>query len=107
MTCALARMLGLGALAATDMGAYITHRLAVAGHSNGALFEPEAQQEIFKAAGGVPRMVNVICDQALLQAYISDDKVVRLDTVKRVLSEMEGYYMDAPAPMRSASERAH
>jgi hypothetical protein len=52
-------------------------------------------------------MVNVICDQTLLQAYINDDKVVRLDTVKRVLAEIEGYYMDAPAPMRSASARAH
>jgi general secretion pathway protein A len=97
----------LGALSAADMGAYIAHRLAVAGHSNGALFEMDAQEEIFKAAGGIPRMVNVICDQALLQAYIGDDTVVRLDTVKRVLSEIEGYYMDAPAQMRSAGERVH
>jgi general secretion pathway protein A len=97
----------LGALTAADVGAYIIHRLAVAGLSNGALFEPDAQEEIFKAAGGIPRMVNVICDQALLQAYISDEKAVRLDTVKRVLSEMEGYYMDAPAPMRNAGERVH
>jgi general secretion pathway protein A len=97
----------LGALSAADMGAYIAHRLAVAGHSNGALFETDAQEEIFKAAGGIPRMVNVICDQALLQAYIGDDTVVRLDTVKRVLSEIEGYYMDAPAQMRSAGERVH
>ncbi len=97
----------LGALSAADVGAYIAHRLAVAGHANGALFEAEAQEEIFKAAGGIPRMVNVICDQSLLQAYISDEQVVRLDTVKRVLSEIEGYYMDAPAPMRSAGERVH
>ncbi len=97
----------LGALSAADVGAYIAHRLAVAGHANGALFEAEAQEEIFKAAGGIPRMVNVICDQSLLQAYISDEPVVRLDTVKRVLSEIEGYYMDAPAPMRSAGERVH
>ena len=97
----------LGALSAADMDAYITHRLGVAGYSNGTLFEPEAQAEIFKATGGIPRMVNVICDQALLQAYINDDKIVRLDTVKRVLAEIEGYYMDAPAPMRGASARAH
>ncbi len=97
----------LGALTAADTGAYIAHRLAVAGHSNGTLFEPEAQEEIFKAAGGIPRMVNVICDQALLQAYIGDDKTVRLEIVKRVLAEMEGYYMDTPASMRSASERVH
>jgi general secretion pathway protein A len=97
----------LGALSASDVGAYITHRLAVAGLSNGALFEPEAGMEIFKAAGGIPRMINVICDQALLQAYISEEQTVRLDTVKRVLSELEGYYMDAPAPMRSAGERVH
>lgn len=97
----------LGALSEEDVTAYIAHRLTVAGAADANLFEMDARQQVFRATGGVPRMINVICDQALLQAYISEERTVRLDTVKRVLSEMEGYYMDAPAPMRSAGVRVH
>lgn len=97
----------LGALSADDVSSYISHRLSVAGAPQANVFEPDAREEIFRASGGIPRMVNVICDQALLQAYISDEKAVRLDIVKRVLSEIEGYYMDAPAPMRGAGVRVH
>ena len=97
----------LGALSPEDVQAYVAHRLQVAGAADPMLFDPEAVREIHQASGGVPRLVNVICDQALLQTYIGDERAVRLDTVRKVLAEMEGYYMDTPAPMRSAGLRVH
>lgn len=97
----------LGALSEEDVSSYITHRLKVAGATNGDLFDEEARREVFRAARGVPRMVNVICDQALLQAFVGDERVVRGETVHRVIAEMEGYYMDAPAGHQSAGSRVY
>ena len=93
----------LGTLSAADVSGYIDHRLKVAGLSENGLFDANAKAAVFEAAGGVPRLVNVICDQALLEAYVKDERLVNHETVRRVVMDMEGYYMDAPAEMRSAS----
>jgi general secretion pathway protein A len=97
----------LGALDEADVGEYIAHRLRIAGAQNGELIDAEARREIHRASGGIPRMVNVICDQALLQAFVSEEHSVNFETVRRVLAEMEGYYMDSPAAERKASERVY
>lgn len=93
----------LGTLSAADVSGYIDHRLKVAGLAENGLFDANAKAEVFEATGGVPRLVNVICDQALLEAYVRDERLVNHDTVRRVVADMEGYYMDAPAEIRSAS----
>ena len=87
----------LGALSEEDIGPYMDHRLHVAGSDGRELFGPAAKLEIGRASGGIPRLVNSICDQALLQAYVSDEPAVSAETVKRVIAEREGYYMDRPA----------
>jgi general secretion pathway protein A len=97
----------LGALSEADSGEYIAHRLRVAGASNGELIGPEARREVYRASGGVPRMINVICDQALLQAFVADERSVGPETVRRVLAEMEGYYMDSPVSPPRTSERVY
>jgi len=98
----------LGTLSREDIQAYIDHRMRVAGWSRDhSLFDDDAKDAVFRHSGGVPRLVNVTCDQALLQTYISDSTRVTLETVRSVISEMEGYYMDTPAPMRDPSVRVH
>lgn len=97
----------LGTLLREDIGAYIDHRMRVAGCEQDDVFTEEAKAALFQHSGGVPRLVNVACDQALLQAYVSDSQQVMLTTVQSVMAEMEGYYMDTPAPMRDASLRVH
>jgi type II secretory pathway predicted ATPase ExeA len=84
----------LGTLAGEEVGSYIDHRLRVAGAPESGIFDPEAKAEVFRASGGVPRLVNIICDQALLQAYVSDERHVLPDTVRSAVAEMEGNYME-------------
>ena len=84
----------LGTLPYKDVDAYIEHRLRVAGAPAPGVFEPDAKFEVFKASGGVPRLINVTCDQALLQAYVQDQHVITVETARRVIKEREGYYMD-------------
>ena len=50
--------------------AYIKHRLEVAGYKGPMLFSPEAQHLIWKISQGVPRKINILCDNALLIGYL-------------------------------------
>ncbi len=98
----------LGALSLDDAGRYVDHRLHVAGAPlEPSLFDDEAKRKVHEQSGGVPRLTNVICDQALLQAYVEGEERITEDTVQRVIAEMEGYYMDVPPSMRSSDARVH
>ncbi len=86
----------LGPLAAKDGTAYIDHRLKVAGADGRQIIEPEAKTEAYRAGHGIPRVINAVCDQALLQGFINDENVVTLAALQQVLADREGYYMDEP-----------
>src|SRR5260370_12580084 len=51
------------------VAAYIAHRLTIAGGSAAVTFAPKALQEVHRLSGGIPRLINMICDRALLAAY--------------------------------------
>ncbi len=59
----------LDALSAQETGAYISHRLAVAGLLGATPFPPRLTRLIHKITRGVPRRINLLCDRALLGAY--------------------------------------
>jgi general secretion pathway protein A len=63
---------------------YVEHRLKIAGATN-KIFGQDAIREIFAFSGGYPRLINIICDHALLTGYASDLK--RID--KKVIKECE------------------
>ncbi|MBI2877345.1 MAG: AAA family ATPase [Candidatus Tectomicrobia bacterium] len=55
---------------------YIRQRLQVAGVKYPTLFTPKAQREIYRITRGVPRLINLLCDQALLTAYAEGQRSV-------------------------------
>src|ERR1700741_4204845 len=59
----------LTALTPEDTQAYVLHRLEVAGSHGRRLFDDETYPVIYRYTGGVPRLVNTICDTALMGAY--------------------------------------
>jgi AAA domain len=59
----------LTALGSDEVGLYIEARLQVAGHSGKGLFDAEAVKKVAAYSKGVPRLINVLCDNALLIAY--------------------------------------
>lgn len=67
--------------------AYVRHRLSVAGRA-GWLFEPAARRAVHRASRGVPRLINVICDRALLGAYGERRPRVDAKTVRRAAREI-------------------
>lgn len=74
-------------LTATEVGHYIAHRLAVAGY-RGPLFTEAALRQIYRLSQGVPRLINVLCDRALLGAYASNLTVVDHLLVKQAAREV-------------------
>src|SRR5579862_6350084 len=69
--------------------AYVRHRLRVAGATSD-IFTGFALSEVHRLAGGVPRVINVICDRALLGAYTQDRHRVTTSTVRRSATEVFG-----------------
>ena len=76
-------------LAREDTVAYVRHRLRVAG-STSEIFGPAALREIHRLSGGVPRVINVVCDRALLGAYAEDRHDVDAALVRRAAGEVFG-----------------
>ena len=68
---------------------YIDHRLRVAGALT-EIFEPAAKREVYRLSGGVPRIINVICDRALLGAYSRESRTVNKKLVHKAASEVSG-----------------
>ncbi|MDX1515398.1 MAG: AAA family ATPase [Woeseiaceae bacterium] len=68
---------------------YIEHRLRVAG-AVGEIFDRGAKREIFRLSQGVPRLINVICDRALLGAYSRESRRVTRSIVRRAAAEIRG-----------------
>jgi general secretion pathway protein A len=69
--------------------AYVRHRLQVAGRTRG-IFTERAFRRVHRASGGIPRIVNVICDRALLGAYSQDRTHVDARMVSRAAAEVRG-----------------
>jgi type II secretory pathway predicted ATPase ExeA len=79
----------LGALSKRETHEYITHRLNVAGANGRTIFEPTACDIVFRYTGGVPRLVNVLCDTAMLCAFAEERTVVDEGLVKAAVEELQ------------------
>ncbi len=78
----------LGPLDAPETSSYIAHRLHVAGANGSPLFTPEALGKVFAHTHGVPRLVNGICDRALLTGYVSETKPISAAIVDEAAGEL-------------------
>ncbi|MET0379156.1 MAG: AAA family ATPase [Spongiibacteraceae bacterium] len=79
-------------LSREEAALYIEHRLAIAG-CRGHLFQPAAVQQIFRHSQGIPRLINLLCDRALLGVYAGSGNVVDAAMVRRAAREV----LPAPA----------
>ena len=76
-------------LSRTDASAYIDHRLSIASDGDCAAgFSTEAVEEIYAATDGIPRLINVLCDNALLVGYAKGIQEIDQPIVREVLRDM-------------------
>lgn len=76
-------------LSREETARYIEHRLKVAG-ALGEVFDTAAKREVYRLSAGVPRLVNVICDRALLGAYTQETRRAGKRLVRRAACEIQG-----------------
>ena len=72
-----------------DTTKYVKHRMRVAGAS-GSVFRPAAIREIFRRSMGVPRLINVVADRALLAGYAQESRSIDRGLVRRAAAEVFG-----------------
>jgi len=68
---------------------YVRHRLRVAG-ATGEIFTPGALRELHRLSSGIPRVINVSCDRALLGAYTKEARKVSASLVRQAAGEVYG-----------------
>lgn len=78
----------LNALSRHEMKNYIQHRLTLAGSNGRPRFTPYALRSIFRHSKGIPRIVNNLCDKALLASFVRDSDEVTWWDVRRALKEV-------------------
>jgi len=76
-------------LTRNEIKAYVSHRLAVAGQ-NIQLFPENSIKRLYNLSHGVPRLINIICDRALLGAYVENQYVVNPHILKKAANEVFG-----------------
>jgi general secretion pathway protein A len=79
----------LSTLSQTEMRAYIQHRLEVAGAGDRQIFAEDTFSEIYRYAGGVPRLINTLCDTAMMAAFAADRDTVALEDVRSAVDELQ------------------
>src|SRR5580658_719975 len=92
----------LDPLSREETGGYVRHRLRVAGATTD-IFTRSALREIYRISGGVPRVINILCDRAMLGAYTQELHQVPGSLVRRAGAEVFGReYMPAWMPFLAA-----
>ena len=79
----------LGALSRDDLRAYVLHRLEVAGAAGRNIFDEETFPELARYSGGIPRLVNTLCDTAMMAAFNEDRDQVTLKDVRSAIDELQ------------------
>ena len=93
----------LGALSRDDLRAYVLHRLEVAGANGREIFAEDTFPEIARYSGGVPRLVNTLCDTAMMAAFNEDrDHVTAQRTSPRRCAELQWVEFSARASTLAA-----
>ena len=78
----------LTALSKTDTEAYIQHRLEVAGSHGRQIFDPATFPTVFRYTGGVPRLINTLCDTAMMAAYAVERDTVSVEDLQGAIQEL-------------------
>ena len=89
----------LGALDSNETEAYITHRLAIA-HGQPELFTRSAMKRVYRISTGIPRVINLICDRALLGTYAEHKQQVTPRIISRAADEVLGNRRPGAKPIR-------
>jgi MSHA biogenesis protein MshM len=94
-----------------EIGAYVEHRLAIAGHAGAPLFDRGALRSLHRASRGVPRLVNILAHKALLLVYGEGARSATRRHVRVAVADtpaagpQRSWWWQRPRPSRVAAEQ--
>jgi general secretion pathway protein A len=68
---------------------YVTERLRIAGNSAGEIFSSEAIEAISRYSNGIPRVINLLCEHALITAFVEQNKVIPEKIIREVARDFD------------------
>ena len=74
----------------SEIDKYIYHRLSVAGSRDHIAFTEDAIEKIYSYSGGIPRLINLVCDKALLTGLVLETRTMTADIIGKSIFEIEG-----------------
>ena len=95
----------LKALTEEETKLYIEHRLAVAGGSLSSIFQPGLIRTIFHYCRGIPRLINMLCDTAMIFAFVDQSPHVSADDIRQALDDLG--WEEPGGQLRSGHARAN
>ncbi len=87
----------LAPLSQADIPSYIRHRMSIAGHDYTAedagekepIFEPDCYAVMHRYTGGVPRLLNALCDTALITAFVEEQENITVNILELAIDELQ------------------
>jgi general secretion pathway protein A len=79
-------------LSRQEVERYVQHRLEVVGANGRPSFTPWAIRSVFRYSGGIPRLINAVCDKALLAGFVEGTDLLTWRQVRRAIRELEGKF---------------
>jgi general secretion pathway protein A len=73
-----------------ETGNYINHRLSLAGANGAPRFDEGAIKSIYKYSGGIPRLINAVCDKTLLAGFVMQTGLITRKLVDLAIEELQG-----------------
>jgi general secretion pathway protein A len=87
----------------TETAAYVAGRISVAGGDGAAIFSRAAVDAIYRGSGGIPRVISVICENALVTAFGADERPISDWTIRAVCADLDLEPAGTPDPRTLAS----
>lgn len=84
----------LSPLTKSEVTQYVQHRLHVSGANGAPRFTGPALWRVYHYSKGIPRLVNAICDKALLAGYVQQSETIDFRMVGSAVRELEGYFAE-------------
>lgn len=78
-----------------EIADYIKHRLTIAGSANRIKFSDSAFQAIADVTNGTPRLINILCDRALLAGFVEETDLINSDIINKSIEELSDYFAKA------------
>jgi general secretion pathway protein A len=90
------------ALTQEETVGYVAERLRIAGADDSAIFSPEALEQVHFYSRGIPRIINLLCEHALISGYVDQNKVIPRETIEDVAREFQLHEVEPISqPMRA------